>query len=119
MDISRKQFVETILSGGTLLLIGGCGGGGSYGGTPAPAPAPANACNQASVSDNHGHVLAIPKADLDSMTDKAYDIQGSADHTHSVTFTVAQLAALKAGMAVAVQSTTTLAHSHLVTETCT
>ena len=121
MDISRKQFVETMVSGGTLLLIAGCGGGGSYGGTPAPAPAPApaNTCNQATISDNHGHVLAIPKADLDSMTDKTYDIQGTADHTHSVTFTVAQLAALKAGMPVGVQSTTTLAHSHLVTETCT
>jgi hypothetical protein len=63
-------------------------------------------------------VLAIPVADLSSTVDKTYDIQGSADHTHSVTFTAAQLAQLKAGTAVIVTSSTTLAHSHAINELC-
>src|SRR4249920_2960601 len=90
MDISRKRFVEAMFSGSAVLLFTSCGGGGGYnGGTPSPAPAPAptgNSCNPAQIADNHGHELVIPLTDLDSATAKTYDIHGSADHTHSVTF---------------------------------
>jgi|KBSSwiStaDraftv2_1062776.scaffolds.fasta_scaffold311044_2 hypothetical protein len=121
MDISRKRFVETLASGSALLLFSSCGGGGSYNGTPAPAPAPAPAgssCNPADISGNHGHALVIQKSDLDSTTPKTYDIHGVADHTHSVTFSVAQLAQLKSGAAVAVTSTETFSHMHTVSVTC-
>ncbi|HET7528436.1 MAG TPA: hypothetical protein VFK10_21030, partial [Burkholderiaceae bacterium] len=107
MDVTRKRFVETMASGSVVLLFTSCGGGGSgYNGAPAPAPAPApaNSCSPATISDNHPqpHALVIAKSDLDSTTAKTYDIQGSADHTHSVTFSAAQLAQLKQGMTVAV-----------------
>ena len=47
-----------------------------------------------------------------------YSILGTANHPHSVTFTPAQLQALKAGQGVTVQSTTDAFHEHAVTATC-
>lgn len=120
MDITRKRFIETMASGSAVLLFTSCGGGSSYnGGTPAPAPAPnGTSCSPAVISDNHGHVLVIAKSDLDSTSAMTYDIHGTADHTHNVTFSAAQLAQLKAGMTVSVSSTVTLSHDHTVTVTC-
>jgi hypothetical protein len=120
MEISRKRFVETMAGGSALLLFHGCGGGGSsYGGAPAPSPAPASGCSP-NIAANHPqpHALLIPVTDLDSTTAKTYDIQGAADHSHTVTFSAAQLAQLKAGTMVTVTSTTTLGHEHQVSVTC-
>ena len=105
MPISRKAFLIQAASGGWLLATAGCGGGGGDSGSSRNPPAPpAGSGCAATISDNHGHVLAIAAADLDSTSDKTYDIQGSAGHTHSVTFTAAQLAQLKAGNTVSVTS---------------
>ena len=124
MEISRKRFVETIAGGSALLLFHGCGGGGSsYGGAPAPAPAPspapASSCSP-NIAANHPqpHALVIPASDLDLTSAKTYDIQGAADHSHTVTFSAAQLAQLKAGTMVTVTSTTTFGHEHQVSVTC-
>jgi hypothetical protein len=67
---------------------------------------------------NHGHVLTILRSDLDSTTVVSYDIRGSADHTHTVTLTVVQLATLKTGASVTVTSTTTDYHQHVITVSC-
>jgi hypothetical protein len=115
MPISRKAFLIQVASGWALASCGG--GGGDSGNPPAPAP-PAGVACAATISDNHGHVLAIAAADLDSTTDKTYDIQGTAGHTHSVTFTAAQLAQLKAGGTVSVTTTMALAHDHRIGEHC-
>jgi len=121
MDITRKRFIELFSSGSALLILHGCGGGGSYGGTPAPAPMPTSGCSE-SISGNHGHAVAVPLTDLDSTTAKSYDIRGSnPTHTHSVTFSPAQLQQLKAGTAVTVTSTPSSAgdgHMHDVMVTC-
>ena len=118
MDISRKRFVESVVGGSALLLFHGCGGGGSYGGST-PMAAPASGCAPV-IAGNHPqpHVLVIPLSDLDLTAAKTYDIQGSADHAHSVTFSAAQLAQLKAGSMVTVTSTETLSHTHAVGVTC-
>jgi hypothetical protein len=112
MAITRKAFLIQAVGGGWLLA--GCGGGG--GGNDDPV-VPAGGCG-ATISDNHGHALSIPAADLDSTTEKIYDITGSAGHSHSVTFTAAQLAQLKAGAAVDVTSSQTLGHDHRISERC-
>ena len=121
MDISRKRFVETATAGGALLLLGSCGGGGTgySGGVAAGNAMPASSCTP-DIAGNHGHVLAIAVADLDSGTDKTYNIQGGATHNHQVTFTVALLRQLKAGDAVTVTSTPGSAdgHTHEVTVSC-
>jgi hypothetical protein len=116
MDISRKRFVETMVGGSALLLFHGCGGGGSYGGGM-PNPMPASGCAPM-IAENHGHVLVIPLSDLDSASDKIYDIHGTADHTHSVTLIVQQLKQLKAGSTVTVTTSVTLAHTHAISVSC-
>lgn len=114
--LTRKAFLGELAGGAVLLVLGGCGGGGGYGESTALLPA-AGTC-LAQIAGNHGHVLIIPRADLDATTDKTYSIQGSADHSHDVSFTAAQLADLKAGRTVSVVSTVTMAHQHGITELC-
>ena len=122
--ITRKTFCARLSGGSVLLLFQACGGGGSSSYPPAPAPAPAPAgCND-TIAGNHGHVLTVATSDLNSAFDKIYDIQGSAGHTHTVTLTVANLQALKAGMTVQVTSSNSPtgpagAHDHSVSVLCT
>lgn len=120
-QISRRDFFAPAV--GTtllLLLLPGCGGGGDSGLAAAAAGlggTPGSGCG-AQISFNHGHVLAIPTADLDSLTAMTYDIQGSADHSHSVTFSPAQLATLKTDASVTVSSTAAFSHQHDITVSC-
>lgn len=118
-DISRKQFLGALGSGTVVLWLQACGGGGSSydsgGGGGGNASCGAGESN---ISSNHGHTLTIDEADLDSTTDKTYNIMGSADHNHTVTFTPAQLAMLKSGLDVTVTSSITNVHSHGVTASC-
>jgi hypothetical protein len=120
MPITRKEFLGGLAGGTALLLLNGCGGGGSsYSGGSMMSY---SGCNE-TIAANHGHVLTIALSDLDSMVDKTYDIRGTADHTHSVTFTVAQLGQLKAGQTVNVTSTTSSSvtygtHSHAISANC-
>jgi len=123
--ISRKVFLLQIAGGGFMLALGGCGGGGGDAAPappPAPAPAPSQAtnCSPFTFTANHGHVLAIPIADLDSTVARTYSTGGTAPHNHSVTLSPTQLAQLKAGQAV--QLTTSVAgldpHTHDLGGTC-
>ncbi|MDH4060372.1 MAG: hypothetical protein OEU94_06125 [Aquincola sp.] len=115
MALTRKAFLVQMVGSGWALAS--CGGGGSSS-PPAPPPAPAGGACGVSISDNHGHVLTVLLTDLDSPADKTYDIQGTAAHTHSVTFTVAELAMLKAGQVVTKSSSVTLGHDHSIAERC-
>ena len=129
MSMRRKRFLESMAGGTVVLLFQACGGGGSYGGSSATGgygnPVPTSGCGSsgAQISGNHGHLLTVPTADLDSTTAKTYGIMGTALHDHTVTLTAAQLAQLKAGQTVTVTSTVTDApsigsHSHDVTVSC-
>lgn len=123
VTLTRKQFLGAASGGTLLLLLQACGGGGSgYSATPAPTGSSSGitscGASGSAIAGNHGHMLAIPLADLDSTTDKTYSIQGTANHDHQITLTVAQLQSLKAGQPVVVTSTTTLSHNHDVTNTC-
>lgn len=137
--MTRKDFCGTLLGGSVLLLIQSCGGGGSdYSGaaatpapasssapptpTPTPTPTPGGAsasvgCSN-TISANHGHVLAVALADLGSASDKTYDIQGGADHSHSVLLTVDQLRSLKTGASVTTTSSMAFDHQHQIVITC-
>jgi hypothetical protein len=88
---------------------------------PAPAPAPAATCGSSgsAILGNHGHQLVVPAADRDATTSMTYNIQGSADHNHTVTLTPAQLASLKtAGTIVVVESSINSSHAHEVHVSC-
>jgi hypothetical protein len=123
MDKARRKLLFAS-AGGTALAIAlaSCGGGG---GNNSPAPAPTTppppgtlSCHDTLITGNHGHSLTIPPADLDSMVDMTYNIQGTADHNHMVTLTPAQLQMIKAMTAVTMTSTVTLSHDHNVTANC-
>lgn len=113
MNVTRKAFLVQLVGGGWALA--GCGGGGD---ATMVVPTAAKGTCGATISGNHGHVLAVSAADLGSTVDMTYDIQGSADHSHTVTFTAAMLASLKAGNVVSAVSSTTLAHNHAINESC-
>lgn len=75
---------------------------------------------RSSITQNHGHTISIPLADLDSSTAKTYAIRGSSDHSHDVTFEPQDLADLKAGLSVKKTSTNGgTTHDHDVTVLCT
>ena len=118
MTITRKQFLGATSAGSVLLLLQGCGGGDYGDDNNNPPPAQACGATGAAIAGNHGHTLSIARADLDSTVNRTYDITGTADHPHSVTFTPAQLQSLKAGQRVAVTSTTVEVHEHVVTASC-
>lgn len=130
MNITRKRFLGALGSGTVVLWLQACGGGGGgggmmggggggmgggYGGGGGDQSCGATGTE---ISGNHGHTLTIDEADLNSTADKTYNIMGTASHDHTVTFTAAQLASLKAGQSVVVNSTTTNAHMHAVTARC-
>lgn len=123
MSNTHKRFLESLAGGTVVLLFQARGGGGSSYGGGNPPPASTCGWSGTQISGNHGHALTIAKADLDSMTDKAYSISGTATHDHMVILTVAHLGLLKAGQAVTVTSTATAAtgiglHSRIVTVSC-
>ena len=69
----------------------------------------------AAADPNFSTATATPTA---TATDKVYDIQGSAVNNQSVTLTVANLRALKAGTMVNVVSSITSAQEHGVSIQC-
>ena len=123
MKMTRKHFLGTLGSGTVVLWLQGCGGGGGGGGGYSGGAGGSGGMQQCgasgtSISGNHGHSLSIAAADLNSASDMTYSIMGTADHSHNVTFTVAQLGLLKSGQSVVVESTLTSSHSHTITARC-
>ena len=118
MDITRKAFCEGLAAGSVLLLLQACGGGD--GGSSSGPGFSGAACSAtgAAIANNHPqpHALQIVNAN-DLVSGKPFDIQGQADHNHTVTFSDAQVTQLKAKQAVTVMSTVN-GHSHAVTVTC-
>lgn len=122
--MKRKLFLASVSGSVLTIWLQGCGGGGGGYGSPPPPPPPAGGspcgAGVADITANHGHSLSIPKADLDASVDQTYSLAPSFDgHTHAVTFTVAELRALKSGSTVTVVSAVTVAsglyggsHSH-------
>lgn len=139
-DAARRSFFGSI--GAFALLLSACGGSDDSPApapaltpappapTPAPTPAPAPppppaplSCGATAISDNHGHTLTIPAADVDSMVAKTYSIEGIADHPHTITLTPVQLAQIKAMTSVTVSSSVNpspifASHFHAVTVNC-
>jgi len=75
---------------------------------------------KSSITQNHGHTITIPAADLDSSTAKTYSIIGTSDHDHQITLTPSDFAELKAKVSVKKTSTSGgTTHDHEVTILCT
>ncbi len=70
------------------------------------------------ISGNHGHALSVPQADVDAGKVKRYSINGTASHAHTVVITPALFTKLKTTGTINVTSSLALAHTHVVTVTC-
>jgi hypothetical protein len=67
------------------------------------------------ISDNHGHIAVITKVQLDGGWAITLNIQGSADHDHTVDLIRQDMADIKSGMRASRYSSTNSGHNHLVT----
>ncbi len=87
---------------------------------PMPDAPPSGTCatTNAAISSNHGHLAAVPAADVAAGVEKIYDIQGTSPHPHTITVTAAMFTMLKAGQTVTVTSSNDAAHTHNVTIMC-
>lgn len=125
--LTRLEFFRLFIPFFVILgfgkLAAACGGNsgdtdeGDGGGDNEPQPDCLNAGTQVAIAGNHGHVLVVSKADVAAGTTKAYDIQGSSAHSHTVTLTVTHFASLAANQQVVVTSTGG-PHPHNVTVSC-
>jgi hypothetical protein len=73
------------------------------------------------IYDNHRdtpHILEVPSGDVEACLERTYDIQGEADHTHSVTFTPAHFTTIDMGGQVNIESTAAQGHTHLIWSDC-
>lgn len=120
MKSTRLEFVQGAVSVGIAgLLAGACGddksddketggtGGGGSGG----------ACGT-TIGTNHAHAMTVTKAQAEAGVDKAYDITGSATHSHTVELTAGDFADLLDGTTLMVMSSFDAGHSHEVTIDC-
>ena len=84
--------------------------------TPTPAPTPTPLADKlGSISANHGHVARIKGAELMAGGAVSLDIQGSADHPHTVSLSSAEIVAIAANTQVSKVSSTDSSHNHTVT----
>jgi len=114
--LDRRAFtVESALAilSGVLITITGCDSNDTTNPTQ-PAPIVAGDVSGV-VSDNHGHVAVIMRAQLTAGNALSLDIQGSASHTHTVELSAAEIVQIGGGQKVAKTSTTNSGHNHTVT----
>lgn len=86
----------------------------------AASDAPTGVACKSSITQNHGHTIVIPTADLESSTPKTYSILGTSDHDHQITLEPSDFAQLKSKISVKKTSTNGgTSHDHDVTILCT
>jgi hypothetical protein len=110
--MNRRQFTAEaalLLLGGATITITACGGGGS----PAAATPPLTDAN-GSISSNHGHAAIVTAAEQGAGLSIDLDMRGTASHTHTLSLTGAEVAAIRAGGRVE-KTCTGGSHTHTVT----
>lgn len=121
MDLTRRQFLGAAAAGTAALVVTACGGGGGDGGNPDMHKEPVT-CNtvSTSIAANHtmGHVVMVPAADVAAGAAKQYTLTGNDTHTHTLSVTAANFAALAVGDSVMVLTSTSSNHQHTVTLMC-
>ncbi len=125
-DASRRAFLAT-LTNVTAVGLGmhliGCFTEDPASSTIAAAPDGKGNCGLAktatdrtgTISFNHGHVAVVTTAQQDAGMAFNLDIEGSANHPHTVQLTEQDVADLKAGLQVSKTSSNNSGHTHTVT----
>jgi len=115
--LDRREFGRAAalaaLAGVTVFIEEGCGGGSSPSGSSGATGPPAPVAGQ--ISGNHGHQAVISTAALQAGGDLSLDIQGGADHPHSLVLAAAEVISIRQGGQVSKDATTTAGHMHVVT----
>lgn len=116
--LDRRTFtagaIKAMLAGVVITITEGCGGGSSNPTSPSGGGGAAGDVN-GSVSANHGHVATVTRVHLSEGGAVSLDIRGSADHSHTVGLSGAQVTQIANGGRVSVESTSEQAHTHTVT----
>lgn len=117
-----KKTIRAILITLPLAAIIGCSNSDDGSETPNPTPTPQSKCAEngalGSVELNHGHSLVISKEDVIAAKRKTYDIQGTADHNHTLTVTSENFTAMKSRGLADIYSSTDNDHRHSVFVRC-
>jgi hypothetical protein len=111
--LGRREFtLEAALAllSGVAISVSGCGSTAPA----APSPPPQGDVT-GTISLNHGHSAVITRAQLTSGGELLLDIQGVADHPHTVALGPGHLASIANGQQVMVNSSAEELHSHSVT----
>ena len=117
-DITRKEFLQAGVATLVAATLGACGSeddegdGGDGDGCTSSA--------SANIGTNHGHSLSIPAGDINDGAGQDYDIEGTADHNHTVSLSDDDMTRIAAGENVAVTSSMAggAPHTHMVTISC-
>ena len=122
VDLERRRIsVLTALAllGGGTLTVTGCGGGGTPGAPTSPSESPASACSAGSlcgsVSGDPRHIAEISGAQLTAGGTLVLDIQGAAEHNHTVSLSADEVVAIRAGQRLQKSSSSALGHAHVIT----
>ena len=114
-NVSRRAFLRTALiplAASAASWLAGCRIAEADN-QPPPLP-PVEGDSVGYVSDNHQHDAILPKADIEAGVAVALHIQGYALHDHLVRLSAEQVADVRAGREVQLQSTSDGGHTHLV-----
>jgi hypothetical protein len=117
MTMTRKEFLRSVVGVGVgaaaLAACGDDGGSATVDAAPEECTTPTN-----QIGSNHGHMLTVTFAEVDAGAAKTYDITGTADHSHNLSISAAQMAQIKSGQTLNITSTSGSAHTHTVTIQC-
>jgi hypothetical protein len=111
--LGRREFtLEAALAvlSGVAITVSGCGST-----APASPSQPPQGDVAGTISQNHGHSAVITRAQLNAGGELLLDIQGNADHSHTVPLGAGHLTAIANGERVIVSSNAVELHSHTVT----
>ena len=117
-EITRREFsLEAALAilSGVAITVSGCGSSSNPAGASGNPPVASNGDHVGAISANHGHSAVITSANIADGKGFELGIRGSATHTHTVTLSDADIAAVGANQQVARVSSSTDGHNHTVT----
>ena len=116
----RKVSKGTLMAliAGVVLTVSACDGDNVSSLTVGPGGGTGG--RTGSISDNHGHVASLTAAELTAGTELTIDIRGSADHSHTITLSGAEVVQIRNNQRVTTTSSTITSpvsgtHSHTVT----
>lgn len=119
LRVGRREFTAAsimALLSGVVITLSGCGGAASSSPTaPSGGTSSSPGDHVATISANHGHVAVVTSAQIMAGNAVQLDIQGQADHSHTVDLSAAEVGQVGGNQRVSKTSSTDQAHNHTVT----